>query len=138
MGNRNPLADAADLTAGIRVGVIGIKVWELMSLPSGMKGSNIWEFTRKVLKDFFAGNHVAGADPLVLDLDGDGLELTTVSTSAPQFDMDGDGFAEYTGWVGADDGLLVLDKNKDGVINNIHELFGGNGPVWISGSVTMG
>ncbi len=33
------------------------------------------------------------------------------------FDHDTDGFAERTGWVSGNDGLLVLDRNGDGIIN---------------------
>ncbi|MGB4347843.1 MAG: calcium-binding protein [Burkholderiaceae bacterium] len=64
-------------------------------------------------------------DPLILDLDGDGIE--TISTSAGiHFDHDGNYFAETTGWVGKDDGLLVWDKNGNGAIDNGGELFGNN------------
>ncbi|MDX8500902.1 hypothetical protein RFM99_21130, partial [Mesorhizobium sp. VK4C] len=63
-------------------------------------------------------------DPLVIDLDGDGIELTSLAASAAYFDLDGDGFAERTGWVGSDDGLLVLDENANGRIDDISELFG--------------
>ncbi|NOS74830.1 MAG: hypothetical protein HOP36_09915 [Methyloglobulus sp.] len=62
-------------------------------------------------------------DPLTLDLDGDGLE--TVGTAAGiLFDHDGDGIKNGSGWVSADDGFLVLDKNGNGTIDNGHELFG--------------
>ncbi len=62
-------------------------------------------------------------DPLILDLDGDGIE-TVASTDGAYFDHDGNGFAERTGWVSADDGLLVRDINGDGIINDGGELFG--------------
>ncbi len=61
--------------------------------------------------------------PLVFDLDGDGVE-TTAMTSGTFFDHRGDGFRELTGWVGSDDGMLVLDRNSDGFINSGLELFG--------------
>jgi len=50
-------------------------------------------------------------DPLVIDLDGDGIELKSLQDSNVRFDLDGDGFAERTGWVGPDDGLLAVDSN---------------------------
>ncbi|HCK84378.1 MAG TPA: hypothetical protein DHW63_07655, partial [Hyphomonadaceae bacterium] len=60
--------------------------------------------------------------PIVLDLDGDGLELSHVNASGVRFDQDGDGEADPTGWVGADDGLLVIDHNGNGVIDNGGEI----------------
>lgn len=63
--------------------------------------------------------------PLVLDLDGDGVELTTLASSTAMFDIDGDGFAERVAWVTGGDGLLVVDTNGSGRIENVNELFGG-------------
>lgn len=65
--------------------------------------------------------------PLVIDLDGDGIELTEFNavTSESFFDIDNDGFAEQTAWIAANqDGLLARDINEDGVINSAAELFG--------------
>lgn len=63
-------------------------------------------------------------DPLVIDLDGDGIELSTLETSEARFDLDGDGFRERTDWVVSDDGFLVIDRNGNGDIDDITELFG--------------
>ncbi|QPK64518.1 calcium-binding protein [Methylomonas sp. LL1] len=64
-------------------------------------------------------------DPLVFDLNGNGLETTGVNTTNPiYFDHDADGIKTATGWVGADDAFLVLDKNANGKIDNGRELFG--------------
>ncbi|MEQ1767804.1 MAG: hypothetical protein ABL859_10290, partial [Methylotenera sp.] len=63
--------------------------------------------------------------PIILDLDGDGIETRGVSAGA-FFDQVGDGFAEQTGWVGKDDGLLVRDLNGNGTIDTGNELFGNN------------
>ncbi|MBM3210811.1 hypothetical protein FJZ33_01225 [Candidatus Poribacteria bacterium] len=62
-------------------------------------------------------------DPLILDLDGDGTETAGVADGA-YFDHDTNGFAEQTGWAGSDDGLLVWDRNGNGVIDSGRELFG--------------
>ena len=63
--------------------------------------------------------------PLVLDLDGDGIELSAFDqTNATFFDLDEDGEAEQTGWVDSDDGLLAVDANGNGEIDDNSELFG--------------
>ncbi|WP_160016445.1 calcium-binding protein [Pseudomonas sp. 8BK] len=62
-------------------------------------------------------------DPLALDIDGDGVE-TVSSDAGVTFDFDGDGLKTGTGWVKGDDGLLVLDRNGNSVIDSGTELFG--------------
>ena len=62
--------------------------------------------------------------PLVIDLDGDGVELVSLADSNAFFDLDINGFAEFTGWVAADDALLALDLNGNGKIDDNSELFG--------------
>nr|WP_295238202.1 calcium-binding protein [uncultured Brevundimonas sp.] len=66
----------------------------------------------------------AMGSPLVFDLDGDGIELTRLVDSGAYFDIDRNGLAEWTGWVGADDGLLTLDHNSNGRVDGAGELFG--------------
>lgn len=67
--------------------------------------------------------------PLAIDLDLDGVELTSFnsSTTATFFDIDGDGFAEQTSWIGPDDGLLARDLDDNGRIDSVDELFGSPG-----------
>ncbi len=78
-----------------------------------------WRLASKVAVGSFFGK-----DPLVLDLDNDGIELTRLSASATYFDLDADGFAERTAWVSGDDGLLARDLDGDGAIGDVSELFG--------------
>jgi hypothetical protein len=47
--------------------------------------------------------------PIVLDLDGDGVETTNVADGA-YFDHDGNGFAEQTGLAAPDDGKELFDN----------------------------
>ncbi|ODS24532.1 hypothetical protein AB835_02785 [Candidatus Endobugula sertula] len=63
-------------------------------------------------------------DPLALDLNLDG-EVGTVGIEAGAFfDVDNNGFAESTSWIGPEDGFVVLDRNGDGDITHGGELFG--------------
>ncbi|WP_411875671.1 calcium-binding protein, partial [Vulcanococcus limneticus] len=62
--------------------------------------------------------------PLVLDLDGNGVTTLGIAGATIQFDHDGNGFAERTGWVGVGDALLVRDRDGDGRITTGNELFG--------------
>ena len=65
------------------------------------------------------------SDPLILDLNGNGIELTDVTKgNGVRFDSTGDGVKEKVSWVGANDGLLALDRNGNGRIDNGGELFG--------------
>jgi len=62
--------------------------------------------------------------PVALDLNGDGT-ITTVSEAASNigFDWDDSGYVKQTGWVGAGEGLLVLDRNLNNVADSGKELF---------------
>jgi hypothetical protein len=62
-------------------------------------------------------------DPLILDLDGNGIDITSVM-DGKRFDIDGDGRLDQTAWVSGGDALLALDRNGDGAINDGRELFG--------------
>ena len=66
---------------------------------------------------------VKQGDPLVLDLDDDGVELSTYQNGA-RFDLLGAGRAQQVAFVQGGDAFLALDRNGDGVINDGRELFG--------------
>ena len=67
------------------------------------------------------------ASPIILDLDGDGIQLTSAEDGTV-FDLDGDGKKDKTAWTksgqGFDDAFLVLDRDKNGSIDSGKELFG--------------
>ena len=83
-----------------------------------------FEDTLKKIKDLF-GTAEEVRSPLVVDLDGDGVETVTAEGGV-YFDHDANGFKENSGWVGQDDGILVRDINGNGIIDNGTELFGNN------------
>jgi Ca2+-binding RTX toxin-like protein len=61
-------------------------------------------------------------DPLVIDLGAMGIELNSVDNGV-HFDLDRNGFAEKTAWIGEEDGFLALDRNRNGFIDDGGELF---------------
>lgn len=63
-----------------------------------------------------------GGKPIMLDLDGDGVELVPLEESTAFFDINGDGYRERMAWASADDGFLAYDKDGDGRIAEHDEL----------------
>ncbi|MDD3761653.1 MAG: hypothetical protein PHO57_12650, partial [Acidithiobacillus sp.] len=88
-------------------------------LPEGMRPRD------RGYSNFFdsAKNWVWPRDPILLDLDGNGLETVGLASNV-YFDHDGDGILTRTGWVGQGDALLVWDRNGNGTIDTGAELFG--------------
>ena len=63
-----------------------------------------------------------GGKPIVLDLDGDGVELVPLEKSTARYDIDGDGERERMAWAAPDDGFLAYDADGDGAIEGKDEL----------------
>ncbi len=63
------------------------------------------------------------ADPLVLDLGGQGITTTGIAQGT-LFDMTGDGRTEQVSFVRGDSWFLALDRNGNGLIDDGRELFG--------------
>lgn len=62
-------------------------------------------------------------DPLVLKIGGGAVHTTNLLASKVSFDMNGDGTKEKTGWITADHAFLVRDKNNNGKVDGISEMF---------------
>ena len=100
------------------------KISDLLSVPDPFNAAQKW---------------ILRVDPMVLDLDGDGIETIAPSSSNPiLFDHDGDGIKNGTGWIKSDDGFLVLDRNGNGLIDNGTELFGDSTPLNAGGKAVDG
>ena len=69
------------------------------------------------------GSGNTATSPLVLDLTGQGINLTALSPFSPYFDLTGGGFAHRTGWIGSGTGLLALDPNEGSITTGL-QLFG--------------
>jgi hypothetical protein len=68
-------------------------------------------------------SHFILSTPIILDLDGNGVN-TVGRDAGVNFDLFADGQSVNAGWVSSGDGLLVMDRNGDGAINDGSELFG--------------
>lgn len=66
---------------------------------------------------------VQQADPIVLDLDDDGFEITHHADGA-RFDLRGDGKQTSTAFIKGGDAFLAIDRNNNGQIDSGKELFG--------------
>jgi hypothetical protein len=61
-------------------------------------------------------------EPVILDLDGDGLSIVQRDASTMTYDMAGDGLQHRTAWVGKGDGVLAIDADGDGKITERREI----------------
>ncbi|TNW22902.1 calcium-binding protein [Xylella fastidiosa subsp. pauca] len=122
--------------AGIAIGsglpaaiIAGLTAVVFQEIAENLIPQEWWESienkSKETFKDLFdqIRRFTPRRDPLVLDLDGDGIE-TVAAGKHILFDHDGDGIKHATGWVKPDDGFLVLDRNGNGRIDDGSELFG--------------
>ena len=78
-------------------------------------------------REYEMTQEVVFTDPLILNFEGNHADL---SDDKYEFDLDADGNKELISYFTGNSGMLALDKNEDGVINDGSELFGalsGNG-----------
>lgn len=62
-------------------------------------------------------------DPLVLKLGGGSVHTTNLQGSTVLFDMTATGQKVRTGWITPDHAFLVRDRNRNGVIDDVSEMF---------------
>jgi len=102
-------------------GNIPFKIYRFKGFDQTQKQSSVWDF----FKNFFVAPAYAETtrnkvregsrriDPLVIDLDGDGIKLVNINKSNAMFDLTGFGFANKTGWISSGDVFLVWSKQND-------------------------
>ena len=113
------------LVAAVAVAAIGAAFFPGASMVAAIGavmagyeiGKLIFDFAWPALERIFG-------DPLVLDLNGDGVHLIGLDGSHVNFDFGADGFRERTGWASAGDGFLARDLDGNGKIESLSEMFG--------------
>jgi hypothetical protein len=69
------------------------------------------------------GDHPDTGCPILIDVENDGIHLTGLDDPV-WFDIDADGDVELMSWTNQEEGLLALDRNGNGSIDDGGELFG--------------
>jgi hypothetical protein len=64
-----------------------------------------------------------GCSPILIDMENDGIHLTGLDDPV-RFDINADGHVDLISWTDRSEGMLALDRNGNGMIDNGGELFG--------------
>lgn len=91
--------------------------------PITIQGRDPDSSTRKLPTDSRTYGYSTGTSskPVLLDLDGNGISVDTLSSSNMFVDLNGDGYMHRTAWAGKGDGVLVFDGDGDGKISGSKE-----------------
>jgi len=73
------------------------------------------------IAEFKNGVQIGLSAPVILDLDGDGVNTVSIAESRARFDFDGNGSREKTSWFAAGDGMLFLDRDGNGTVSGAGE-----------------
>ena len=119
---------SANATAGIYTIQTSLKFYLLRDHPDLPPGwlLSTWSINLGNVAKALTGHSLwAGVDPLVLDLGGKGIATSALETNATErFDINGDGFANPSGWVGPDQGFLVHVNSDGETVTSAKQLFG--------------
>ncbi|MNS16999.1 Bifunctional hemolysin/adenylate cyclase precursor [compost metagenome] len=123
----NPNLEAHQVTDYVRVVGGGVKWQDVygggasFNTVEFINAGGTWIDLRKLDINWTVQNtYNGGVLPIVFDLAGDGLELTGVDSSMVVSRLSSGELAR-TSWVGPTDGILAVDRNGDGQINQLSE-----------------
>ncbi|MGL3823448.1 DUF5801 repeats-in-toxin domain-containing protein [Sphingopyxis sp. R3-92] len=86
---------------------------------SGMVVEHIMTINDVGYGSLSAANFVGAGDPIILDLNGDGYSFGPTAA----FDLNADGAADNVTWNSSNDGILAVDLDGNGMIDNGTEIF---------------
>ncbi|OMH33778.1 hypothetical protein [Motiliproteus sp. MSK22-1] len=107
----------SECTSFSACGVVQTTDGESIDLNLNLEMSRSYESTLEYQRK----EQVVFTDPLVINFNGTAAELTDEKY---EFDLDVDGETEWISFLDENSGMLALDKNEDGIINDGSELFG--------------
>jgi Ca2+-binding RTX toxin-like protein len=114
------------ISSALLGGLFGGPLGLLLGIGGGVLGSMLGESIGDWLGDLWNslfGEAVSAVyDPLILDLAGDGYNILS-KKEGTYFDLDSNGFREKMNWT-TQDGILALDLNGNGQIDDGREVFG--------------
>jgi hypothetical protein len=127
-GNNNFGTGGLGLTTGGGIGLV-VNVYNTTGSGSGCTTvSACYSLAGNIVSTGSTGIRLRWpTDPLILDLDGGGVTLTSFGSSPVMFDVDNDRNStgqrtqEQTGWMGAGEGMVVQDLDGNGKIDGINE-----------------
>lgn len=75
--------------------------------------------------NYIGSEYYDHGSPIAIDLQGDGINTTLLRDSDVRFDITGDKSQEKTAWLSGGDAFISWDRNGNGIIDDVSELFGG-------------
>ena len=125
------LTGATPIAAGLAIAGLGYTLFDLAQNGHPLPDNNPYTGLPR-------SNKAHGYDPLILNLDGKGIQTLAPSSISARFDHNADGIATATGWTAAGNGILVLDWDKNGKIDSGKEIFGNHSVLSNGATATHG
>ncbi|WP_390588499.1 putative Ig domain-containing protein [Erythrobacter sp. MTPC3] len=101
-------------------GAFGVRINDLSAIAHGDDGMDQLSSIEQLA--FRGGETLNITSPIILDLAGDGIETVSAADSDALFDLDGDGLADDTSWIGTGDAFLYVDRDGNGTMSGVEEI----------------
>ncbi|WP_291985854.1 SdrD B-like domain-containing protein [Candidatus Accumulibacter sp. ACC007] len=114
----------ADINSAQAEGNVLVVAARLPDSTTGSVGDNTSDYFK--IEKLVVSAASKTVTPIAIDLDGNGIQTTSLADAQGQFDLFGNGSVVKSGWLSAGDAFLAFDADGNGRIDDISELFGGS------------